>query len=145
MGLLRRRPPAPPARPPRPTRVGAPAAALTGVDPTGAPAQLPVAGDTALLFLTSSCQPCQAFWRQLADDPGLPGGLPVAVATPGAALESRRKVADLAPDGVAVVLSGQAWDDYGVTGSPFAVIVRAGTVVAEGPVLAWGDLLALLG
>jgi hypothetical protein len=88
---------------------------------------------------------CQDFWEQLADDPSLPGGAAVAVTTPGSALESRRKVADLAPAGVDVVMSARAWNDYAVTGSPFTVVVTDGTVTAEGPVLSWAALTALLG
>jgi hypothetical protein len=116
------------------------------VDPSGGPGRIgfPQATTTALLFLTSSCEACQGFWQELAGDPSLPAGATVVVATPGAALENRRKVADLAPAGVEVVMSGDAWTDYAVTGSPFAVVVADGVVTAEGPVLSWADLTTLL-
>lgn len=147
--LLRRRR-AVPARPPRAARIGSAAADLTGTDPGGTPVHRSVTGDAhevvLLLFLTSSCQPCRQLWRALSAGEGarLPGGPQVVVVTPGAALEDRRQVAALAPPATPVVMSGEAWVDYAVPGSPFAVLVRAGWVAGEGPVRDWAELVALL-
>jgi hypothetical protein len=86
----------------------------------------------------------------ISDAPRLPGtarlpGTPrVVIATPGAALESRSRVRELAPPAVPLVMSADAWKDYEVTGSPFAVVIRHGIVAAEGPVVAWENLVELL-
>jgi hypothetical protein len=117
-----------------------------GTGPAGDPGRIDFVdgATTALLFLTSSCVACRGFWERLAQDPSLPQGVSVAVTTPGATLENRRKVAELAPAPIEVVMSGEAWADYAVTGSPFAVVVADGAIVAEGPVLSWADLQALV-
>jgi hypothetical protein len=146
---LRRRP-AQPFRPPRPSRIGTAVVDLAGTDPTGSTVRRSLqgsSGPTLLLFLTSSCEPCQGLWQALAAgrQSDLPGSPPTVVVTPSAALEDRRRVAELAPGSVPVVMSGEAWQDYGVPGSPFAVMVHEGRVAGEGPVLDWGQLAALLG
>jgi hypothetical protein len=133
------------AKPPRSSRLGDHAPNVVGIDPDGNARDLAFGpGRTTLLFLTSSCRACQGFWQQLAADPSLPGGTAVAITTPGAALESRRQVAELAPAAVDVVMSAAAWQDYGVSGSPFAVVISDGMVAAEAPVSDWAELTALL-
>lgn len=94
------------------------------------------------MFLTSSCHGCREFWDRLSRP--LPGAARVAVITPGPELEDRRKVAELAPDTTPVVMSGGAWAEYGVSRSPFAVVVRDGRVAREGPLFSWDDLRRLL-
>jgi hypothetical protein len=149
---------APPPRPARPSRVGAVAADVTGLDPAGAVVHRHLAsptgreptapaGRTLLVFLTSSCVACQGFWEGFADGGAarLPDAPETIIVTPGAALESRRRVAELAPPGVPVLMSADAWSDYRVTGSPFAVAIGDGSVIAEGPVLGWDELARLIG
>jgi hypothetical protein len=162
-----------PPRPARPSRVGQRATDVAGVDATGAPAAFGFVEDpvAVLLFLTTSCRTCQQFWAALgapgetgaagakdaasetlrlpgtppiSDAPRLPGTPRVVIAAPGAALESRSRVRELAPPSVPLVMSADAWKDYEVTGSPFAVVIRHGVVAAEGPVVAWENLVELL-
>ncbi len=112
---------------PRDTRVGLPAAAVEGVDPSGRPAALSLEeGRAGLLFLTGSCAPCRILWDEATAGP-------VAIVTPSPSTEGRRRVAQLVPPGVGVVMSSEAWIAYGVTLAPWLVIVEDGMVVAEGP------------
>jgi hypothetical protein len=83
-------------------------------------------GRTALLFLTSSCQPCQPFWT------GTPPPGSVLV-TPSPATESRRRVAELARAGQVVVMSSEAWHAYDVRRAPWLVMVEDGRVVSDAP------------
>ena len=78
-------------------------------------------------FLTSSCAPCRPVWAGLADGPAL-------VVTPDPSTESRRKVAELTPEGVTVVMSSEAWFRYAAGPAPWKVTVSGGVVVDEGPV-----------
>lgn len=131
--------------------MGKSAAAVVGVAPDGGEAGAEVGGTgrgaTVLTFLTSSCFGCREFWEgfraggRLGE---LPGGIRVVIVTPGAALEDRRAVGELAPPVVPVVMSAEAWEDYGVSGSPFAVVLRGGRVVAEAPLSGWEDLADLV-
>ena len=92
--------------------------------------------DTLLLFLSSGCATCATFWSELAT-PGairLPSGTRLLVVPQSAADESPDDLAALAPDGVDVVLSSDAWRDYEVPGSPHVVFVdgRSGRIRGEG-------------
>ena len=66
--------------------------------------------------------------------------------TRGAEHEDPAEIAALAPPGVDVVLSTQAWRDYGVPGSPYVVLVAgtAGRVRGEGTGQSWQQVSALL-
>jgi hypothetical protein len=90
--------------------------------------------DTLLLFLSSGCATCAAFWAELGAPVRLPPNTRLLVVPQSAADESPRELAALAPDGVDVVLSSDAWRDYEVPGSPHAVYVdgRSGRVRGEG-------------
>jgi hypothetical protein len=92
--------------------------------------------DTLLLFLSSGCSSCARFWTELAT-PGallLPAGARLLVVPQSAADESPAELAALAPDGIDVILSSDAWRDYEVPGSPHVVYVdgRTGRVRGEG-------------
>jgi hypothetical protein len=91
---------------------------------------------TLLAFLTSGCGTCHVFWKGLAS-PGalpLPAGTRLVIVTKGAELESPDLVAGLAPRGVDVVLSTDAWKDYEVPAAPYFALVDgvAGHRVGEG-------------
>jgi hypothetical protein len=90
--------------------------------------------DTLLLFLSSGCETCRAFWQELAGPVPLPRGTRLLVVAQGADAESPAELARLAAPEVDVVLSSDAWRDYEVPGSPHAVFVdgRAGRVRGEG-------------
>src|SRR5581483_827837 len=80
---------------------------------------------TLLLFLSSGCGTCGAFWDGLGER-AVPGVRTVVV-TRDAAEESPSEVQRLAPPGVTVVLSSGAWEVFAVPGSPYAVLVEGTT------------------
>ncbi|WP_375487522.1 hypothetical protein [uncultured Jatrophihabitans sp.] len=83
--------------------------------------------DTVLLFLSSGCSSCEVFWAELARPVALPAGARLLVVPQSAQDESRADLAALAPPGVDVILSSEAWTDYEVPGSPHVVYVDGGT------------------
>lgn len=132
--------------------MGTPAHDVAGVSPGEEATLVSVVSsghDTLLAFLSSGCLTCHTFWDALAveADRGLPAGTRLVVVTKGAELESESSVRELAPAGVAVVMSTQAWDDYGVPGSPYFVHVdgAAGRVSGEGSATAWEQVVRLVG
>ncbi len=91
--------------------------------------------DTVLLFLSSGCSGCAVFFADLAArSVALPPSVRVLVVAHDASEESVSLLRELCPPGVDLVLSGQAWDDYRVPGSPYVMVVdgRRGRVVGEG-------------
>lgn len=134
-------------------RTGRPAADLSGTTLDGGAQVIRVIGadrDTLLLFLSSGCLTCQAFWQALREPGalGLPDRIRVVAVTKDLDQESPSTLSDLAPArGVVTLLSSQAWEDYQVPGSPYAVLVdgSSGRVVGEGTGADWeqvGNLLA---
>jgi hypothetical protein len=124
---------------PGPAAEFGPAHDVAGETLDGEIAAIRVAGvdnDTVLLFLSSGCATCESFWTGLAT-PGsiyLPDRTRLVVVAQSAADEDRPALAALAPDGVDVVLSSDAWADYGVPGSPHVVYVdgTSGRIRGEG-------------
>jgi hypothetical protein len=108
-----------------------------------------VAHHTLLAFLSSGCDTCATFWDVFASPAGtgLPDGTRLVVVTKGPDLESETTVRRLAPPSVPLVMSTQAWEDYGVPGSPYFVLVDgpAGRVVGEGSATAWEQVVRLVG
>jgi hypothetical protein len=123
-----------------------PAAPLSGPTPSGDAVTLDLgaAGSppTLLAFLTSGCSTCAGFWETLGE-PRLPAGVETVIVTHGAERERPRRLAALAPDGVPVVMSSQAWADYAVPGSPYFVLV-AGGVLGEGAATSWQAVASLV-
>lgn len=123
---------------------------IDGLDPYGGAVRIGLAGGrgaTLLAFLTTGCGTCQRFWRAFGED-GLdrvPGGARIVVVTKGEEAESPAAVAELAPDHVTTVMSSEAWDAYGVPGSPYFVLVDgAHGVVGEGSATTWPRVVDLL-
>ncbi len=141
----------PPAAAPAPVRLsGAQAADVTGTTPQGGAVRVGVVATdhpTLLAFLSSGCAGCGPFW----DGPGptaLPPGEPrLAVVTRGPEQESPPAVAALAPPGVTVVMSSEAFEDYAVPATPYFVLVDgpSGRVAGEGTATSWEQLAGLLG
>jgi len=102
--------------------------------------------DTLLLFLSSGCETCHAFWRDLAAPLPIPAGTRLLVVAQGTEAESPSELARLAGPEVDVVLSSEAWRDYQVPGSPHAVLVdgRTGRIRGEGTGQSLRQLLQLL-
>ena len=135
---------------PRPPAVteGRAAADLAGVGSRGQAQAVRVAGtkhDTVLVFLSTGCTTCHVFWEELAGVPARPD-LRVVVVTKGADAESPVAVADVAPPGITLVMSTQAWSDYQVPGSPYVVHVDgpSGRVRGEGTGPSWQQVERML-
>jgi hypothetical protein len=97
---------------------------------------------TLLAFLTSGCSTCAGFWETLGER-RLPPELQTVIVAHGAERERPRRLASLAPAGVPVVMSSEAWEDYAVPGSPYFVLVD-GTVLGEGAATSWQALASLV-
>ena len=144
--------PAPPDGPaPLPDPVpGAPAADLSGVTPTGESVLVRTTGmttDTVAVFLSSGCSTCQRFFTDLADRwLSLPPRTRVVIVTKGPEEESPSAILEVAPSGVDLVMSSQAWADFRVPGSPYVVAVdgTSGRVKGEGTGPSWEQVSRLL-
>ncbi|MEA2211614.1 MAG: hypothetical protein QOF83_1562 [Solirubrobacteraceae bacterium] len=135
------------AQPAAPARVpGAPASALAGPTPDGDALALDFAGragePTLLAFMTSGCTTCAGFWATLGEA-RLPAGVRTVVVTHGEERERPAKLRALAPEGVPVIMSSQAWRDYSVPASPYFVLVD-GSVRGEGAATSWSALASLV-
>ena len=104
-------------------------------------------GDTLIAFLSSGCTTCQDFWRMFQHGvTEIPGDARLVVVTRDPDEESPAELEQRAPTEVAMVLSSEAWDDFGVPGSPyFAYLDGAGRVVGEGSAGSWPQVVQLLG
>jgi hypothetical protein len=104
--------------------------------------------DTLVAFLSSGCLTCKTFWDGL--QPGrrraLPGDARLVVVVKDRETESPSRLRDLAPADLPVVMSSRAWEDYGVTMSPYFLFVGAGsdTVRSEGAASSWDQVSSLL-
>lgn len=119
---------------------------LVGTTPDGDPVTLSFDGaasaPTLLAFLTSGCSTCAGFWDTLGE-PRLPAGVQKVIVAHGAERERPAKLQSLAPAGVPVVMSSEAWADYRVPGSPYFVLVD-GDVRGEGVATTWQALSSLV-
>jgi hypothetical protein len=137
-----------PAPGPAPAVEGRHAADLQGVSPAGEVLALRVTEvphDTILVFLSSTCAGCEPFWPAMAD-PDVADDVRVVVVTRDEPDEDRAAIAVLAPPGVTVVMSHEAWEDHDVPGSPYVVHVDGGTgrVRGEGTAGSWPAVRRLL-
>ena len=103
-------------------------------------------GSTLLAFLSSGCLTCGAFWEALGAGPEIPGGARLVIVTKDTRMESPSKLLELAPDGVPLVMSSEAWDRYEVAGSPYFVLVdgATGRIRGEGTATSWSQVASLL-
>jgi hypothetical protein len=104
--------------------------------------------DTLLAFLSSSCLTCAGFWEALKapGDLGLPPQTRVVAVTKSPGDEGQSALRLLAPEARTVVMSTQAWLDYGVPGGPYFVHVNgpSGRVVGEGTAARWDQVVSLV-
>jgi hypothetical protein len=126
-----------------------PAHDLRGTTPWGESSAVGVlgsSGSTLIAFLSSGCLTCLEFWRAFATDKRLPADVRLVVVTKGEEQESTSTVAELAPPGVTVLMSTQAWNDYEVPMAPYFILVdgAAGDVVGEGAASSWKQLVDLM-
>ncbi len=108
----------------------------------------PARTNTLIAFLSSGCLPCREFWDGL--QPGrrepLPFDTRLVLVVKGPELESPARLRELAPTDVPLVMSSDAWGDYGVPMSPFFLFVSetTGTVRSEGSASSWEQVRSLL-
>ncbi len=136
---------------PVPAGRGTPAHDVVGTTPDGGAVKAAVVGTgraTLLAFLSSGCAGCERLWSQpSAAELDLPGdGSRVVVVTKGVDAESPAAVARLAPPGVQVVMSSEAFADYQVPATPYFVLVDGGTgrVAGEGSAGSWRQVSNLV-
>jgi hypothetical protein len=133
---------------PQPLRcVGAPAPAVAGVDPRGAPVTVavgPGADPVLLAFLTEGCRECAMWWSALGSARRALLGPSVAVVTPSPSTERPEAVRRVAPAGLPVVMSSDTWEAYGVSAASTFVLVEGGQVRAGGRAYTWDELAAVM-
>lgn len=123
---------------------------IVGQTPDGDAASIGVVGatqHTLLAFLTSGCSTCAGFWDAFGDpELEIPGDARLVVITKAGARESQSQLRQVAPPGVTVVMSNDAWEDYEVPVAPYFLFVDAtsGTVVGEGAATTWDHVVSLL-
>ena len=103
-------------------------------------------GATLLAFLSSGCTSCQGFWEAFGSGAAsdLPSGTRVVAVTKDGSRESPSRLVELAPEGLPVVLSSAAWEDYSVPGTPYFVYVVDGAIAGEGVATQWPQLASML-
>lgn len=124
--------------------------AITGTTLDGGAHAIPLTGSRGLVllaFLSSGCTTCMPFWeafRKGVDMPH-PDVRPVIV-TRDVDEQSPSRLRELAPDEIPTVMARQAWEDFGITVSPYFVLVdvAAGAVVGEGAAGTWNQVRQLL-
>ncbi|MCU0269171.1 MAG: hypothetical protein MUF83_11065 [Acidimicrobiales bacterium] len=103
---------------------------------------------TLLAFLSTGCSTCARFWEAFGRprELNLPEGTRLVIVAKSIDEESPLRIAELAPAGVTLVASSQAWADYRVPGSPYFVFVDGptGRVRGEGTGLDWNQVANLL-
>lgn len=127
---------------------GRAAADITGNGPHGEAQAVRVVGvrhDTVLAFLSSGCATCHEFWEAFRDV-ALPDDTRLVVVTKGEDAESPVAIADVAPPGITVVMSSEAWTQYEVPGSPYVIHVdgESGRVRGEGTGPNWEQVRNML-
>lgn len=104
--------------------------------------------DTLLAFLSSTCLTCSAFWETFGSskDFNLPEGTRLIIVAKGPHEESPGALSRVAPTGIDLVMSSDAWAHYKVPGSPYFVSIegRSGRVRGEGTGLDWTQVAGLL-
>jgi len=132
-------------------RASAPAADVVGVSLDDEAVAVRVVGaphDTLLVFLSSGCSTCGAYWEALGDrDLATPAGARVVVIVRDADEEHPALLQELAPPDVQVLHSTKAWTDYEVPGSPYVVLAdgESGRLRGEGTAPTFDQVLSMLG
>jgi hypothetical protein len=121
------------------------AASIAGTTPHGDAVALDFEGRAStpmlLAFLSTGCSVCADFWHTLGER-RLPG-VQTVIVTHGKERERPKRLRELAPPGVPVVMSSGAFTDYQVPGSPYFVLVD-GSVRGEGSAPTWEALSSLV-
>jgi hypothetical protein len=127
-------------------KAGAPAPAIAGTTTEGDAVTLDFAGGagpaTLLAFLSTGCSTCAGMWEGLGER-RLPDGVQTVIVAHGAERERAARLRSLATGEVPVVMSSAAWEDYGVPGAPYFVLVD-GDIRGEGTATTWEGLASLV-
>ena len=103
---------------------------------------------TLLAFLSTGCLSCKGFWDAFNDpELVLPGkDTRLVIVTKGLDNESPSAIRKLAPNHITTVASTAAWEEYGVTLSPYFILVDgpSGTNLGEGAAATWAQIDNLL-
>jgi hypothetical protein len=125
---------------------------IVGATATGGASAIRVKGaaqPTLLAFMSATCSTCHNFWERFDLEEVLRtmGSTRFVIVTKGSEDESPAHIDLLAPQGIPLVMSTQAFVDYGVPGTPYFVMVdgSAGMVTGEGSASDWDKLLDLMG
>lgn len=103
--------------------------------------------DTLVAFLSGGCLSCDTFWRGLDEERlGLPGGAQPVIVTKGAEAESISHLRKVAPNGIPMVMSSPAWQEYAVPVSPYFFYVERGSgrIRGQGGATTWEKLISLV-
>jgi len=137
-------------QPGRELEVDRPAPDLVGVDPSGEVVAISTAtrtGPMLLAFLSTSCSSCVPFWESLDRDRMAIGDRLVrtVAVTLGPEEESPTRAGKVSSTAT-IVMSSQAWRDYGVPGAPYFVLVDTvtGRVLGEGSAAQPSQLASLV-
>ena len=110
---------------------------------------MPGGPSTLIAFLSSGCLTCHRFWESFgsADRPTVPGGGRLVIVTRDSSHESPSRLRELAPAGIPLVMSSQAWERYEVPTSPYFVYVdgASGEIHGEGAASGWEQVVSLIG
>jgi len=102
---------------------------------------------TLLAFLTSGCATCKGFWDAFRSGAPLPRSVDrLVIVTRSNDEESPAALMNMAPDRHAVVMSSDAWNDYGIPVSPYFVLIDGPTnrIEGEGAASTWSQVGSLL-
>ena len=122
---------------------------IVGVTPNDETVSISVATgvETLLAFLSGGCPVCGELWAGApSGESALPDRTRLVVVTSSPDRESPSRVRRLAPPGVTVVMSTDAWQDYRVPGAPYFVLVDGtGRIAGEGAARSWRQVASLMG
>jgi hypothetical protein len=100
-------------------------------------------GPVILVFLTTTCTTCGAFWRSLeAWGATTVHDARIVVVTRDEDGEQPRRVRELAPRRIPVVMSSDAWSAYGVARAPHFAYVDREEVIVSGAASSWDDVVS---
>jgi hypothetical protein len=100
---------------------------------------------TVLAFLSTNCITCRGLWETIPEA-RLGRGTDLVVVTRGSEAEPPDRIRELAGPGATVVMSSEAWTQYGIELSPTFVLVdgSAASCIAEASGDSWSEVSSLL-
>jgi hypothetical protein len=108
----------------------------------------PSSKNTLIAFLSSGCSTCGDFWREFREsaDLRLPAHVQLVIVAKDRMYEAVSQLRKVAPEGIPMLLSSQAWTDYHVPVSPYFVYVdgATGRIHGSGSAETWDQAISLL-